>query len=410
MRMATLPFRLPVSMRHTISGAPASPIGAPPELPHWSGCMVLAICFFLLAGCGSPGLPTPPRPPIPEAIANLSAQQTGSAVLLTFSLPKTTTNGPPLPRASDVEIYREVEPLAGQPALPATLLRTIDGKLVHSYLGQGTFRFRDELQLADFARYANARLVYTARTSLSARHLSAPSNTVSVQVFPPARSVAAVSADVTKSAIVLSWLAPVETVTGAPIPILAAYRVYRAEANSSSAATATARPSKAPLTVPFSLLGSTRETHYSDATFEFGHVYFYSVRCVVEYPAGLVESDDSPWTSVVPRDTFPPSAPQGLEAAAQPAADQTPARIELSWRINPEPDIAGYNIYRSDSLGAPVARLNQTLLPTPIFRDDTAQPGGYYTYQVTAVSRAGVESVPSQKVSVGMPPETGGNK
>jgi hypothetical protein len=375
--------------------------------------MSLTACLLLLAGCGSPGLPTPPRPQIPEAIADLSAQQAGSAVLLTFSMPKTTTNGPALARAPDVEIYRQVEPLAGPPVMPVTLLRTIDGKLVHSYVEQGTFRFRDELQVADFARYSDARLIYVARTSLSARHLSAPSNIASMQVFPPTRPVASVSVEVTKSAILLSWSAVTETVTGSPIPVLAGYRVYRAEIAPDSVTSANAHPGQAALIVPFSLLGLTRDTPYSDSTFEFGHAYFYALRTLAEYPEALVESDDSPWAVVAPRDTFPPAAPQGLEAVAQPAAAQIPARVELSWSINPEPDIAGYNIYRAiygaDSSGAAMIRLNPTLLPTPVFRDITAQPGGHYIYQVTAVSRAGVESAPGRTVSVAMP-QGGGEK
>ena len=182
--------------------------------------------------------------------------------------------------------------------MPTTLLRTIDGKLVHTYMEQGAFRFRDELQISDFARYANVRLVYAVRTSLSARHLSAPSNIEFIQVFPPARPVAAVSAEVTKSAIVLSWPAPLETVTGSPVPILAAYRVYRAEIAPDSVAVATVHPDESKAIAPFLLLGSTRDAHYSDSTFEFGHTYFYTVRSVVEYPRGLVESDDSPWALV----------------------------------------------------------------------------------------------------------------
>jgi hypothetical protein len=408
--MATPPFQPSAPLQRVVPRESVRSVGRLPGSSRWLSCTTLALFLLLLAGCGSPGLPTPPRPPIPEAVANLSAQQSGSAVIVTFSLPKITTNGPALPRTPDVEIYRSVQPLAGEPSIPATLLLTIDGTLVHNYLAEGAFRFRDALQDADFARYANSRVVYAARTSLSARHLSAPSNAASVQVFPPARPVASVSMNLTKTAIVLSWPAPTETVTGGPIPILAGYRVYRAEAAPDSVADATARPSQSKLIAPFSLLASVRDLHYSDSTFAFGHAYFYSVRTVVEYPAGLVESDDSPWATVIARDTFPPSAPQGLEAAAQPAAGQTPARVDLSWAINPEPDIAGYNIYRSDSAGGTMVRLNEALLPTPVFQDASVQPGGQYTYQVTAVSRVGLESLRGQQISVTIPPGSGGNQ
>ena len=51
---------------------------------------------------------------------------------------------------------------------------------------------------------------------------------------------------------------------------------------------------------------------------------------------------------VTPRDVFPPAAPVGLEAAIVPATPQGAAYVELSWAISPEPDLAGYRVYRSD--------------------------------------------------------------
>ena len=83
-----------------------------------------------------------------------------------------------------------------------------------------------------------------------------------------------------------------------------------------------------------------------------------------------------------------------------------PAHLELSWSINEAPDINGYNIYRSEDAAKRGERLNRELLLTPAFRDMSAVPGRPYSYTVTAVDRAGNESLPSAPLSATVPAET----
>lgn len=72
--------------------------------------------------------------------------------------------------------------------------------------------------------------------------------------------------------------------------------------------------------------------------------------------------------------------------------------MELVWTANTEPDLAGYNVYRSD--GQTVERINKELARTPIFRDGGAPPGKTLNYHVTAVDLSGNESKASQTVDV----------
>jgi len=94
-------------------------------------------------------------------------------------------------------------------------------------------------------------------------------------------------------------------------------------------------------------------------------------------------------------DEFKPSAPQGL--SARMSGDL----ITLSWDINPEPDVVGYRIYRSDDREAMFLQRN-TLLAVASTYTDTNFPGRRHLYRITAVDNADPanESVPSNTVSI----------
>ena len=81
-------------------------------------------------------------------------------------------------------------------------------------------------------------------------------------------------------------------------------------------------------------------------------------------------------------DTTPPAAPTGLGATAGNGT------VSLTWTANGEPDLAGYNVYRSTTTpgradGTPLN--GGTLLTSPAYTDNTAANGTTYYYVVTAV-------------------------
>jgi fibronectin type 3 domain-containing protein len=147
-------------------------------------------------------------------------------------------------------------------------------------------------------------------------------------------------------------------------------------------------------------------TAYLDSQFDFGTTYSYSVRSVVENSGKELESADSNVPVVLAKTALPPAAPENLVAVSVPAQPGAPAHIELSWQISPEPDVAGYNLYRSGQAGVPGTRQNMELLLTPAFRDMNVVPSGRYSYSVTAVDRSGNESSPSAAVSGEVPAES----
>ncbi len=367
---------------------------------------LLSILLLFPAGCGAPGAPAPRRSPVPAAISDLAARQSGDGVVLTFTLPTKTVDGQPLAGPPAVEIYRDLESGSAAASPPKAAAYTIPSALVDTYLSEGRVRFVDPLKPDDFSRAAGGQLVYSVRTRASKKKDSGDSNLAAVRVLLVPEAIGDLALQVTKTGIELSWTPPEKTSAGGALPALAGYHVYRAEVVPGAEADAAADPSKAKLQAPLALLGVTPSPSYRDSQFEFGHSYVYVVRSVAQYEAGAVESGDSRLAVVTPQDTFPPASPLGLVAITVPATSQMPAHLELSWSISPETDVAGYNVYRSEQEGTLGNRQNRDLLLTPVFRDMSAVPGRHYSYSVTAVSRAGNESAPSAAVSAEMPGES----
>jgi hypothetical protein len=365
-----------------------------------------ALLSSALGGCAAPGEPYERKPPTPAAITDLAVSQTGNDVVLTFTLPEQTADRRPLQRVPEIEIYRDFgkPPEGGQtsPAAAAspTLLATIPVAMENRYTEQGHIHYADSLRAEDFTGHPDSVAIYIARTQVSEKKPSANSNVASVPVYPAADPIADLKIQITHSAVVLSWTAPEKTLIGST-PAISAYRIYRAEALSGAVA-ATDMKLKSPL----AKIGETQSAQYEDTQFTFGATYLYSVRSVVQYPGEALESANSNLAVATPRDIFPPGAPENLLVVLVEKQGAETAHLELSWAINPETDIAGYNVYRSEQADRSGNRLNTELLRTPAFRDMNVLPGHRYFYSVTAVDHAGNESPISAVVWGGVPAES----
>jgi fibronectin type 3 domain-containing protein len=360
------------------------------------GMFTISFVLLIISGCGAPGEPVPPTPPVAVAISDLAARQTGDGVQLTFAMPGRSITGDRLLSTPAVEVLRGVSKPDGSPDLKSLrVVDTIPGALAEKYFVGDKVQFTDPLTPQETKAQEGETAMYTVRTRLSQKRASANSNIVSLRLFPAPARVASVEARVTEPAIELSWAAVNRTSAGDLLTVAAHYNIYRAELDDASANLAGHDVSQLNLNGKLQLLASQPEQGHSDTSFEFGKSYAYIVRSVINRDGVALESADSTPAVVTPRDTFPPAVPQAVSAAVVSGETDNALIVDLSWSINVEPDFAGYRVYRSEQPDTPGQLLTPQLLPTPAYRDTSVQPARRYWYVVTAVDRAGNESAPS---------------
>jgi len=348
---------------------------------------VICVICGLWLGCAAQSPPRPPRVQRPEAVRDLSATQVGTSVDLRFTVPDTATDGQGLTKPLEIVILRTVT-RAGEnpaPAMTSTPIVTLQGADLAQHISAGKLGYRDSSDRTEFQRLAGSTLTYQVRgvtRGFRGRPLeSAPSKPATVRLLDVPRPPSGLAVEPSASALQLRWSAPTETVIGTAVSSVTRYRIYRSE---------TGKPES------YQPIGESPEATFSDASFEFGHLYSYRVRALVSEAGETAESADSASVQIIPRDVFPPAAPAGLTGL------YTANGVELIWSPNPEPDLAGYNIYRIGSGGRPT-KLNPELLLSPLYRDTAVTSGLRYTYRVTAVDKNGNESSPAAEVTVDVP-------
>ncbi|MBM3925397.1 MAG: hypothetical protein FJ320_05325 [SAR202 cluster bacterium] len=97
-----------------------------------------------------------------------------------------------------------------------------------------------------------------------------------------------------------------------------------------------------------------------------------------------------------PPDTEAPAAPTVLTVTV-PVSNGD--RLDLDWADNGEGDLAGYNVYRSNSSGGPYTKVNVPLVTGSSYTNTGLTSGGTYYYVVTAVDTSGNESGNSNEAS-----------
>jgi O-glycosyl hydrolase/fibronectin type 3 domain-containing protein len=146
---------------------------------------------------------------------------------------------------------------------------------------------------------------------------------------------------------------------------------------------------------PYTHVSSAGGTSFSDEGLPELTPFYYVISAV----NSVGQSADSAQAGAMTQ-SAPPAAPSGLTA--------TPGNglVTLDWEANAESDLAGYNIYRSETSGSGYAQINESLLNSPGFVDDNVTNYTTYYYVVTAVDTYAYESDYSDQAQA-MPTDPG---
>ncbi len=124
---------------------------------------------------------------------------------------------------------------------------------------------------------------------------------------------------------------------------------------------------------------------------ESGNVIPNTYLMVMDYSGINYDYNDNVYLITNIKPVTPPSAPTGITANPGGAGTQ------LDWKDNPEPNIAGYNVYSSSSASGPFTKINQILLSTSDFNDVNAAVGTTTFYQNPPQSTPTAQNPPSRR-------------
>lgn len=342
---------------------------------------VLLISLCLCVACGKVGDPLPPIPKAPLIVNDLAASQQGTSIIISFPVAKQTRTD----KLKRVDIYRLIEPLTAPLGLSAedyitraALIASLPEDKLPTNVSEVTY-----IDPIDFA-VANdqTRFRYAVRlVNLDDR----PADLSNYASLTPLSTVAepplGLKSNVTQTQIEITWQPPAANLNGSKPANVLGYNIYRR--NDKQWVKVNAAPLK--------------ETRLVEKQFQFGTAYEYIVRALSVPRAGaplseVIESNESLPLTFTPKDTFAPIAPTDITIASRGGL------ISLFWPANPEPDVIGYNIYRSDD-----EKVWSKITPRPIttitFNDKQVQIGKRYFYQIAALDNAGNESLHSKTVS-----------
>lgn len=347
---------------------------------------LLLLAALSLVACGRKGPPVAPEIRVPQAPAALTAVVQREGVALSWIEPTRRVDGTRVRDLVEARVYR-VEDAGEGAARPAVLVdRRIAGwtevarlRLAETSARGGPATFVDRSPLRYGRRYTYAVVVEDA-----SGRTSAPSPRASVVFLPAPEPVTAVRVEPGDRQVRLTWDPPARLVDGTPArPEALTYEVLRAPAPDAALEVV----SEAPITA----------TEFVDRGLDNDRTYSYAIRAVLRADQSTAAGEPSARVPATPARLTPPSPPADLVAVVSSAG------VQLSWRPSPDPDLAGYVVYRAAG-DAAFERVGSVGRAATVFVDRGVPPGTY-RYAVTAydASVRANESPRSGEVRVTVP-------
>ena len=350
---------------------------------------------LLLGGCGTPGAPQPPSLKLPERVTDLAASRFGNRVELHWTTPKKTTDHLLLKGPVKATVCRRENDRICEPAGEVAVAPGADGEF-------------HELLPASLHSGQPRQLDYFVELKGPKGRSSGLSNAAVVLAGTAPAAIAGLTAEVRADGVALHWSGGESTAVRLHRRLLAP--AARDKKQVRTPMTPAPEPELRDLLVDPPSSGQT--VGALDKTVRFGEVYEYTAQRIVQVPGSAtgtgqlmeIAGESSAPIRVDVVDSFPPAVPQELVAVFV-TQDKT---IDLSWQPVTDEDLAGYIVYRAESLSSWKRISGQPPIAGTAYRDTAVEAGHSYRYAVTAIDLTGHESERSPEARETIP-ESGSN-
>ena len=342
------------------------------------------VLIALLPACGRKGPIIVPGTVLPNAISNFGAAEKDGHILLYWDAPQRNSQGRPLTDLAGFTVMRAEAPEDGK-GCPCRFEKVayIDLEMPKDAVVNG----RRVVWAEETPGLKVGRTYLYKVAAVNKDDYPGPeSGTVKVAFLLPPEAPSGLTAKAGNRTVSLAW-AKVSTDTGGnTLDDLAGYNVYRTQDEKEW--------QESPVNP-----APVKEESYTDPGLTNNVRYYYRVTALRGREAPYSEGGYSQTASAAPVKREAPAPPTGLSVVAVPGA------VMLSWNISPEPDIAGYKVYRREEGEAGFKALMETPSLNITYRDEAVASGKTYYYYVTAVDNAVPpnESGPSETVEAKVP-------
>lgn len=344
-----------------------------------------------MLGCATIGPPRPPSLDLPKPPSDLRAVRKGERVILSWTIPTTTTDRETIGVLGPTQICRGPAEMKACGSAVGQVSTPIPRTVAPKQKPQGTFT--DTLAAEFLNDSPDASITYSIQVLNREGRSAGLSNQVRVSLIRTMPVPQDFGARVAKEGVVVSWSSSPISIDHSDVKYL--YRIYRRSEGANQATIVGAVPA------------SERDITFTDSTIEWQKTFYYFVEPVTVIQRAdaselAVEGSDSPEVRVLADDVFPPAVPSELQAVFSGPGQA--AFIDLIWAPVTDVDLAGYNVYRrEDGPASVMVKVNSALVQTPAYRDTEVRPNKSYVYSVTAVDTRGNESAHSEEAGETVP-------
>lgn len=355
---------------------------------------LVAFSVCLLWSCAQTGPPLPPSLELPKPPSDLRASRKGNVVTLTWSEPVRSTDRQSIRYLGPTRVCRSLGSEMTTCPAPVIEIAPAGSRPTSSsgFTEPKRLVYADTLPPELEQQNPAGDVVYAVEVLNRDGRNAGLSNRVRVPAAPTLSAPSNFAADLTGDGVSLTWTSIGESTDSAEIRHR--YRIYRHDDSSGK-----------DMVIGETPLGVAGLAHFLDSSFEWEKSYTYRITLLTIVTRGTseaqIEGDDSGSLRVLAHDVFPPAVPSGLQAVYS-GEGQKPF-VDLIWSPVTNLDLAGYHVYRRESLGS-ARSLDSDLVKSPSYRDHSVEPGRTYVYSVSAVDMRGNESARSEETTETVPP------